>query len=240
MSAKKRKAGRVVVGGLGGRPPYTCSLNVLHALGRCDLVATREGDAAAARAVAALCRGPRRAVWSGDLAARAAAEARKGRAVGLAFSSSPVLFGGVSDACLRRCREAGVPCEVIDAPSPFGAALAALRRTLGTDMMGVNAYEWRTLERLESVDAEQPLIVAFDRGPLGPGEVAALDAWLSRRYEAGRRAWLLGAEYGEPALELAVGALASRVKRLAEPQLLYVDGRGPASLPPPDRRMSHV
>lgn len=226
------KRGKLFLCGLGHFPPQTTSLNVLHALGGCDLVFHPQGEPEVARTLDDYCPGVKRVPYRGPgvasgVAGRILGELGRGRVVGLATRGHPLLFGRGAGGLLKRCERSGVDCETFGAVSALGVVLARVKKTLGLDWDGVQAYDARSLAGVRGLDSGHPLVVSFESGGLGRSEAAGLARLLRRFYAPSHACRVFGPSYDEPAQDLPLENLAARLPGMRPGHILFLGGVEP-------------
>jgi tetratricopeptide (TPR) repeat protein len=224
---KKERSPKLFLCGLGIFPPYTTSLEVLHALSRCDVVFNNVAGPEVRGLLAEFCARVRPAsyqAWQDEpkWADSIFQELAKGHKVGFVTRGHPLVFGGLAVELIRRCREGGTPFETFGAVSSIDHILAYTGSGLGDDFKGLQAVDRPALESAENVNTRLPLLVCFYGGVEKKAEVAAFRRSLERFYPSAHGCWMFGPKYDAVPRTLAVGELESRFPEIHSSLMLYV------------------
>lgn len=215
--------------GLGIFPPYTASLEVLHAIGRCDVLFNNVAGPEVASLLGEFCSDIRPAsyqAWQDEpkWADRIFAELDKGRRVGFVTRGHPLVFGGLAVELLRRCRATETPFETFGAVSSIDHLLARSGLGLGDDMAGIQAFDRPAIEAAETLNAAQPLLACFYQG-LSGAAVKKFRASLERFYPAGHECWMYGPKYDDAPVAVALGKLEKSFPEIHSSLMLFVPPR---------------
>ncbi|MBI3554131.1 MAG: hypothetical protein HY077_16665 [Elusimicrobia bacterium] len=227
MKTPKEKTPKLFLCGLGIFPPYTASLEVLHALSRCDVLFNNVAGPEVRELLAELCADIRPAsyqAWQDEprWADSIFQELDKGRKVGFVTRGHPLVFGGLAVELVKRCRRKGVSHETFGAVSSIDHLLAYTGKGLGDDFGGIQAVDAPAVERAKSVNTALPLLACFYSGLSGRAAVSAFRKSLERFYPARHGCWMFGPKYDAPPAVLALGELEKRYPEIHASLMLYV------------------
>lgn len=213
--------------GLGIFPPYTATLEVLHAVSRCQVAFNNVAGPEVRALLAEYCADVRHAAYQASedeerWADRILRELKKGKSVAFVTRGHPLVFGGLAVELVARCRREGVAFHAFGAVSSIDHLLAAEGLGLGEDVAGVQAFDRPALEKARAVDTRQPLIACFYHGLKGRARVEAFTRSLRRFYPAEHGCRMFGPKYDSPAAELALGELARRYPEIHPSLMLYL------------------
>lgn len=227
MDAKTRKPAKLYLCGLGIFPPYTASLEVIHALSLCDVIFNNVAGPEVRELLAEFCGDIRPAsyqAWQDEpkWADRIFTELDKGRTVGFITRGHPLVFGGLAVELVRRCAAQKVDHRTFGAVSSIDHLLAFAGKGLGDDFGGIQALDRPAIEGAASMNTTLPLLACFYYGIDSKGASAAFQKSLQRFYPAEHLCWMFGPKYdAEPAV-VAVGAFAKTYPQVHSSLMLYV------------------
>ena len=227
MDATTRKASKLYLCGLGIFPPYTASLEVIHALSLCDVIFNNVAGPETRELLAEFCGDIRPAsyqAWQDEpkWADRIFAELDKGRTVGFITRGHPLVFGGLAVELVRRCGVQKVDHQTFGAVSSIDHLLAFTGKGLGDDFGGIQAMDRPALDAAKSMNTNIPLLACFYSGMEKKGEVAAFQKSLKRFYPAEHLCWMFGPKYDASPAVVAVGDLAKTYPTVHSSLMLYV------------------
>jgi len=170
--ADAKKLGRVFLCGLGVYPPQTATVEVLRALGECDVVFNNLPGIGMSEFLGLFCANRRPVAFRYEQDAKLCAdlvlsEAKPGRTVAFVTFGHPLLFGPLSNEIIQRCRKEGIPCKAFGAVSSMDAVLAASGQVLGFSYGGFQLFEsmgLRILDEIEKASPRLPMVVYFADG----------------------------------------------------------------------------
>ena len=227
MDATTRKPSKLYLCGLGIFPPYTASLEVIHALSLCDVIFNNVAGPEVRELLAEFCGDIRPAsyqAWQDEpkWADRIFAELDKGRTVGFITRGHPLVFGGLAVELVRRCGAQKVDHQTFGAVSSIDHLLAFTGKGLGDDFGGIQAMDRPAIERAQTMNTSLPLLACFYSGMETKGEVAGFQKSLSRFYPADHLCWMFGPKYDATPAVVAVGALEKTYPKVHSSLMLYV------------------
>lgn len=227
MDATTRKPSKLYLCGLGIFPPYTASLEVIHALSLCDVIFNNVAGPEVRELLAEFCGDIRPAsyqAWQDEpkWADRIFAELDKGRTVGFITRGHPLVFGGLAVELVRRCGVQQVDHQTFGAVSSIDHLLAFTGKGLGDDFGGIQAMDRPAIDRAETMNTTLPLLACFYSGMEAKGEVAAFQKSLGRFYPKDHLCWMFGPKYDATPAVVAVGALAKAYPKVHSSLMLYV------------------
>lgn len=227
MDATTRKASKLYLCGLGIFPPYTASLEVIHALSLCDVIFNNVAGPETRELLAEFCGDIRPAsyqAWQDEpkWADRIFAELDKGRTVGFITRGHPLVFGGLAVELVRRCGVQKVDHQTFGAVSSIDHLLAFTGKGLGDDFGGIQAMDRPAIDAAKSMNTNIPLLACFYSGMEQKGEVAAFQKSLKRFYPAEHLCWMFGPKYDATPAVVAVGDLAKTYPTVHSSLMLYV------------------
>lgn len=227
MDATSRKPSRLYLCGLGIFPPYTASLEVIHALSLCDVIFNNVAGPETRELLAEFCGDIRPAsyqAWQDEpkWADRIFAELEKGRTVGFITRGHPLVFGGLAVELVRRCGAQNVDHRTFGAVSSIDHLLAFTGKGLGDDFGGIQAVDRPAIERAKHLNTALPLLACFYSGMEKKGEVAGFQKSLERFYPKDHLCWMFGPKYDATPAVVAVGALAKDYPTVHASLMLYV------------------
>lgn len=227
MDATTRKPSKLYLCGLGIFPPYTASLEVIHALSLCDVIFNNVAGPEVRELLAEFCGDIRPAsyqAWQDEpkWADRIFSELDKGRTVGFITRGHPLVFGGLAVELVRRCGAQKVDHQTFGAVSSIDHLLAFTGKGLGDDFGGIQAMDRPAIERAATMNTSLPLLACFYSGMETKGEVAGFQKSLSRFYPAGHLCWMFGPKYDATPAVVAVGALEKTYPKVHSSLMLYV------------------
>ena len=223
----KRKPSRLYLCGLGIFPPYTASLEVIHALSLCDVIFNNVAGPEVRELLAEFCDDIRPAsyqAWQDEpkWADRIFDEIGKGRTVGFITRGHPLVFGGLAVELVRRCNVQKVDHRTFGAVSSIDHLLAFTGKGLGDDFGGIQAMDRPAIERAKTMNTSLPLLACFYSGMEKRGEVAGFQKTLARFYPSEHLCWMFGPKYDAEPTVVAVGALAKTYPKVHSSLMLYV------------------
>lgn len=226
---KKTSAGKLSILGLGLFPPDTATLEVLQAVGRCDVVFNNVAGPKVRELLSGFCARVRPATYDaardeGRWTEEIVSELARGRRVGFVTRGHPLVFGGLAHSLVKRCRKEGLAFETFGAVSSIDVLLARMGLALGNDFAGIQAYDRPAVERARSLNTELPLLVYF-YATLKASEAAGFRRALERHYPASQPVWLFGPQYDSPPAELRLSELTERFPCLDASLILFVPGK---------------
>lgn len=227
MDATTRKPSKLYLCGLGIFPPYTASLEVIHALSLCDVIFNNVAGPEVRELLAEFCGDIRPAsyqAWQDEpkWADRIFAELDKGKTVGFITRGHPLVFGGLAVELVRRCSAQKVDHQTFGAVSSIDHLLAFTGKGLGDDFGGIQAMDLPAVQRAKTMNTSLPLLACFYSGMETKAEVAGFQKSLSRFYPAGHLCWMFGPKYDSTPGVVAVGALAKTYPKVHSSLMLYV------------------
>lgn len=233
MDQTTRKASKLYLCGLGIFPPYTASLEVVHALSLCDVIFNNVAGPEVRELLAEFCSDIRPAsyqAWQDEpkWADRIFAELDKGRTVGFITRGHPLVFGGLAVELVRRCGVQKVDHQTFGAVSSIDHLLAFTGKGLGDDFGGIQALDRPAIEAAKTMNTSIPLLACFYSGMETKAEVAGFQKSLSRFYPADHLCWMFGPKYDATPAVVAVGALAKDYPSVHSSLMLYVPPVVPA------------
>jgi len=226
MKDPSQKSAKLYLCGLGIFPPYTASLEVLHALSLCEVLFNNVAGEEVRELLSEFCGDVRPAsyqAWQDEprWADRIFRELRKGLSVGFVTRGHPLVFGGLAVELLRRCRAQGVPHETFGAVSSIDHLLAAMGKGLGDDFKGIQAFDRPAIEEARALNTREPLLVCFYSGLEGP-RVEGFSRSLARFYPLDHECRMFGPKYDTPPAALRLGELARLYPEIHASLMLYV------------------
>ncbi|UPT75757.1 MAG: SAM-dependent methyltransferase [Elusimicrobiota bacterium] len=231
MDANARKPSRLYLCGLGIFPPYTASLEVLHAISTCDVIFNNVAGPETREVLAEFCGDIRPAsyqAWQDEpkWADRIFAELDKGRTVGFVTRGHPLVFGGLAVELVRRCHANKIDHRTFGAVSSIDHLLAYTGKGLGDDFGGIQALDRPAIEKSKTMNTAVPLLACFYSGMEEKGEVAKFQKSLERFYPKEHLCWMFGPKYDDAPATVAVGALAKTFPTAHASLMLYVPPLG--------------
>lgn len=223
--ARKTAVPRLYICGLGLFAPYTATLEVVHALGRCDVLVNNVGGPETRDFLTLFCPRVIAADYSdqGDAPVwidRIFEELGQGRSVAFVTRGHPMMFGDLGSRLARRAAERGVPCESFAAVSSIDALLARTGLAMGVDFQGVQAYERGAIELGARLEPRTPLLVYFYSPMTRPP--AELQRSLRAYYPPDQRCWMFGPQYEGPVKETALKDLARAFPSIDASRILFL------------------
>lgn len=216
---------KLLLCGLGVSPPYTTTLEVLHALGGCDVVFNNVAGAEVRDFLTEFCSDVRPMNYTGrgeaKLIATMLKELRRGSVVGFATRGHPLLFGRLAHQALLRCRKDGIPHEVFSAISSIDLLLTQIGQEFGEGFYGLQVYDHLGLEKAGALDSAQPLLI-FSYSGLGRKALERLHRSLRRFYPESQPCMILAPQHGSPSTTVKLGDLKTDLPPLHSSQVLYV------------------
>jgi len=231
------KTSKLFLCGLGIFPPYTASLEVIHALSLCDVIFNNVAGPEVRELLAEFCGDIRPAsyqAWQDEpkWADRIFAELDKGRTVGFITRGHPLVFGGLAVELVRRCTAQKIAHNTFGAVSSIDHLLAYTGKGLGDDFGGIQAIDRPAIESSPTLNTTLPLLACFYSGMDTLAEVAAFRKSLERFYPAEHLCWMFGPKYDAPPAVVAVGDLDKAYPKVHSSLMLYVP---PLERPAPKR-----
>jgi tetratricopeptide (TPR) repeat protein len=227
MDATSRKPSKLYLCGLGIFPPYTASLEVIHALSLCDVIFNNVAGPETRELLAEFCGDIRPAsyqAWQDEpkWADRIFNELDKGKTVGFITRGHPLVFGGLAVELVRRCAAQNVDHQTFGAVSSIDHLLAFTGKGLGDDFGGIQAMDRPAVLRSETMNTTLPLLACFYAGMDTKSEVAGFQKSLLRFYKPDHLCWMFGPKYDSTPAVVAVGALAKTYPKVHSSLMLYV------------------
>ncbi len=227
MDATSRKPSRLYLCGLGIFPPYTATLEVIHALSLCDVIFNNVAGPEVRELLAEFCGDIRPAsyqAWQDEpkWADRIFKELDRGRTVGFITRGHPLVFGGLAVELVRRCAAQSVDHRTFGAVSSIDHLLAYTGMGLGDDFGGIQAMDRPALLRCETLNTSLPLLACFYSGMKTKASVAEFSKSLRRFYPADHLCWMFGPKYDSTPAVVAVGALEKDYPKVHSSLMLYV------------------
>ncbi|MDP3544066.1 MAG: SAM-dependent methyltransferase [Elusimicrobiota bacterium] len=227
MDANAVKPTRLYLCGLGIFPPYTASLEVVHALSLCDVIFNNVAGPEVRELLAEFCGDIRPAsyqAWQDEpkWADAIFAEIDKGRTVGFITRGHPLVFGGLAVELVRRCNAQSLAHQTFGAVSSIDHLLAYTGKGLGDDFGGIQAIDRPALERSPTLNTTLPLLACFYEGMDTRAQVTAFRKSLERFYPAAHLCWMFGPKYDSPPAVVAVGELEKAYPKVHSSLMLYV------------------
>jgi hypothetical protein len=227
MDAKAVKPNKLYLCGLGIFPPYTASLEVIHALSLCDVIFNNVAGPEVRELLAEFCGDIRPAsyqAWQDEpkWADRIFAEIDKGRTVGFITRGHPLVFGGLAVELVRRCAAQNLAHTTFGAVSSIDHLLAFTGKGLGDDFGGIQAIDRPAIERSATLNTTLPLLACFYSGMTERTVVSAFRKSLERFYPAAHLCWMFGPKYDAPPVVVAVGDLDKSYPQVHSSLMLYV------------------
>ena len=225
---------RLALCGLGLFPPYTATLEVLHAVSLSDVAFNNVAGHEVRDMLAAVCRDVRPAFYQAQQDEKRWAEAMfseiaQGRSVAFVTRGHPLVFGALAVELTRRAKAEGVPLESYGAMSSIDHLLATAGKGLGVDWHGVQAFDRRALEKARAVDSGQPLIACFHEGIQGREGVERFRRVLERFYPADHECLMYGPKYDSPPAPVRLGDLAEAYPDIHSSLMLFLPPRAEAA-----------
>lgn len=226
MDAKKATS-KLYLCGLGIFPPYTASLEVLHAVSLCDVIFNNVAGPEVRELLGEFCSDIRPAsyqAWQDEpkWADRIFSELDKGKTVAFVTRGHPLVFGGLAVELVRRCGVQKVDHRTFGAVSSIDHLLAFTGKGLGDDFGGIQAMDRPAIEKAKSMNTTLPLLACFYSGMERKGEVAVFQKTLQRFYPAEHLCWMFGPKYDMDPAVVSVGALAKDYPTVHSSLMLYV------------------
>ncbi len=233
MDATSRKPSKLYLCGLGIFPPYTASLEVIHALSLCDVIFNNVAGPEVRELLAEFCGDIRPAsyqAWQDEpkWADRIFTELDKGRTVGFITRGHPLVFGGLAVELVRRCGAQKVDHQTFGAVSSIDHLLAFTGKGLGDDFGGIQAMDRPAIEAAKTMNTALPLLACFYSGMETKAEVAGFSKSLARFYPADHLCWMFGPKYDATPAVVSIGALAKDYPKVHSSLMLYVPPLAPA------------
>lgn len=233
MDQKPGKPSRLYLCGLGIFPPYTASLEVIHALSLCDVIFNNVAGPEVRELLAEFCGDIRPAsyqAWQDEprWADVIFAELDRGRTVGFITRGHPLVFGGLACELVRRCAAQGVAQQTFGAVSSIDHLLAFTGKGLGDDFGGIQALDRPAIERAKVMNTSLPLLACFYAGIETRAGVASFQESLERFYPSSHLCWMFGPKYDMPPAVVAIGALEKAYPSIHASLMLYVPPLVPA------------
>jgi tetratricopeptide (TPR) repeat protein len=227
MKTKKEKAPHLFLCGLGIFPPYTASLEVLHAISRSDVIFNNLAGSEVREFLAEFCRDIRPAAyqaWQDEPAWADAifSELDKGKKVAFVTRGHPLVFGGLAVELIRRCKANGLPHECFGAVSSIDHLLAFAGKGLGDDFGGIQAVDFPAFAKAKVHNTELPLLLCFYSGLEDRAAVARTREALERFYPKELGCWMFGPKYDSPPAVVTIGELDRRYSEVHPSLMLYV------------------
>jgi tetratricopeptide (TPR) repeat protein len=227
MDATARKPSKLYLCGLGIFPPYTASLEVIHALSLCDVIFNNVAGPENRELLAEFCSDIRPAsyqAWQDEpkWADRIFAELDKGKTVGFITRGHPLVFGGLAVELVRRCGVLKVDHQTFGAVSSIDHLLAYTGKGLGDDFGGIQAMDRPAILRAASMNTSVPLLACFYSGMETKAETAEFQKSLRRFYPADHLCWMFGPKYDSTPAVVSIGALAKTYPKVHSSLMLYV------------------
>lgn len=227
MDANAVKPNRLYLCGLGIFPPYTASLEVVHALSLCDVIFNNVAGPEVRELLAEFCSDIRPAsyqAWQDEpkWADRIFAEIDKGRTVGFITRGHPLVFGGLAVELVRRCNAQSLAHQTFGAVSSIDHLLAFTGKGLGDDFGGIQAIDRPAIERSPTMNTTLPLLACFYEGMDRRAQVTAFRKSLERFYPPAHLCWMFGPKYDSPPAVVAVGDLDKAYPKVHSSLMLYV------------------
>lgn len=224
---EKRKPARLYLCGLGIFPPYTASLETVHALSLCDVIFNNVAGPEVRELLAEFCSDIRPAsyqAWQDEpkWADRIFNELDKGRTVGFITRGHPLVFGGLAVELVRRCGAQKIDHRTFGAVSSIDHLLAFTGKGLGDDFGGIQAIDRPAVERSKTLNTTLPLLACFYAGMETKAEVAGFQKSLERFYPPEHLCWMFGPKYDMDPAVVAVGDLAKAYPKVHSSLMLYV------------------
>jgi len=222
--------------GLGIFPPYTASLEVIHALSLCDVIFNNVAGPEVRILLGEFCADIRPAsyqAWQDEpkWADRIFAELDKGRTVGFITRGHPLVFGGLAVELVRRCVSRKIDHRTFGAVSSIDHLLAFTGKGLGDDFGGIQALDRPAIERAQTMNTTIPLLACFYSGMETTAEVVGFQRSLERFYPPEHLCWMFGPKYDVDPAVVAVGALAKVYPKVHSSLMLYVPPAAAAAAP---------
>lgn len=235
MTLPKTGNPKLFLCGLGLFPPYTATLEVLHALSRSDVLFNNLPGVEVRELLSSFCGDVRPATYDAKedehlWADRIFAELKAGRTVAFVTRGHPLVFGRLACELVHRCRAQGVPLETFGSVSSIDVLLARAGLGLGDHIDGVQAYDFPALEAAKALNAEQPTLLNFYDG-VARGGVARVRRQLERFYPKDHACWVYGPKYDTEPVEVRVRDLEKKYPEIHASLILFVPGlaKPPAS-----------
>lgn len=211
---------KLYICGLGHCPPRTATIAVLHALGRCDVVYVGAGSQAR-QVISDYCPGvPLRRYEEAGAESGVLKELSRGRTVGVASVGHPFVLDELAGPLLRRCRKRGIGVETFGAVSALDVVLAALGKSLGLDIRGVQVFTASKIASGSAVIQRHWLIVTFPK-QCGRTRQRDIARELGRHYPLSHPCWILGPGPEESPSHLPFADIEDRIGNL-RPGAIFV------------------
>ena len=222
-----KKSPRLYLCGLGMFPPYTASLEVLHAIGRSDVAFNNVAGPEVRGILAEFCGDVRPAsyqAWQDEpkWADKIFVEIEKGRSVAFVTRGHPLVFGGLAVELIRRCKAQGIEHQTFGAVSSIDHLLAYAGKGLGDDFGGITAIDFPAFERAKSHNAALPMLLCFYAGVPDRAGLKKVRAALARFYPEALACWMFGPKYDTPPAVVRIDELEERYPSFHPSLMLYV------------------
>ena len=222
-----KKTARLYLCGLGIFPPYTASLDVLNAIGQCDILFNNVAGPEVRSLLAEFCDEVRPAsyqAWQDEpkWADKIFTELDKGRTVAFVTRGHPLVFGGLAVELIRRCKAQGVEHECFASVSSIDHLLAYTGKGLGDDFGGITAIDWPAFRDARVHNTALPLLLCFYAGRKNRAEMTEVRKGLERFYPGALACWMFGPKYDDPPAVIRIDELDSVHDSLHPSLMLYV------------------
>ncbi len=222
-----KKSAKLSLCGLGIFPPYTASLEVLHAISRCDVIFNNVAGGEVRSLLGEFCADIRPAsyqAWQDEpkWADVIFKEIAKGRRVGFVTRGHPLVFGGLAVELVRRCKAQNLPHESFGAVSSIDHLLAYAGLGLGDDMQGVQVLDRPAVEKASAINTDLPLLACFYSGVEGRARVAGYRKRLQKFYPGSHKCWMFGPKYDTAPVVLTLAELDARYPDIHASLMLFV------------------
>jgi len=222
-----KKTPRLYLCGLGMFPPYTASLEVLHAISRSDVLFNNVAGPEVRGILGELCEDVRPAsyqAWQDEpkWADKIFVEIEKGRTVAFVTRGHPLVFGGLAVELIRRSKAQGIDHQTFGAVSSIDHMLAYAGKGLGDDFGGITAVDFPAFLRAKSHNANLPMLLCFYAGVPDRAGIKKVRAALERFYPGALACWMFGPKYDTPPAVVRIDELEKNYPSFHASLMLYV------------------
>jgi precorrin-3B methylase/Flp pilus assembly protein TadD len=222
-----KKSPRLYLCGLGMFPPYTASLEVLHAIGRSDVAFNNVAGPEVRSILGEFCGDVRPAsyqAWQDEpkWANKIFVEIAKGRTVAFVTRGHPLVFGGLAVELIRRCKAQGIEHHTFGSVSSIDYMLAYAGKGLGDDFGGITAVDFPAFAKAKAHNAQLPLLLCFYAGVSDRAGIKKVRAALERFYPGALACWMFGPKYDVPPAVVRIDQLEEIYPSFHASLMLYV------------------
>ena len=223
----KTKTAKLYLIGLGIFPPYTASLETLHAIGGCDVVFNNVAGPEVRSLIAEFCGDVRPAsyqAWQDEpkWADVIFNEVDKGKTVAFVTRGHPLVFGGLAVELIRRCRARKIDHHTFGSVSSIDHLLAFAGKGLGDDFGGITAINFPAFETAAAHNTKLPTLLCFYHGLKDRAAIENAARSLERFYPGALACWMFGPKYDDPPAVVRIDELADKYDSVHPSLMLYV------------------